>query len=76
MFGLVALTAEAIGFYITSKTLPDIFTGAFITMAIGPVLTTTAEKYREAKRRLQEPPSPESEESKSGQGPGGVQKGE
>lgn len=56
LFGLTALTCEAVAYYVLGKTLPDLFTGAFITMAIGPVLTTTAEKYREGKRRLEAPP--------------------
>lgn len=66
LFGLAALTVEGIAFYFTGKTLPDIFTGAFITMAIGPVLTTTAEKYREGKKQqLERPPSPPSETPES-----------
>lgn len=61
LFGIVALTVEGVAFYFTGKALPDIFTGAFITMATGPVLTGTAEKYREEKerRRRESPPAPQ-----------------
>lgn len=65
LFGLVALAVEGIGFYVTGKTLPDIFTGAFITMATGPVLTTTAEKYREGKERRRRDDSTEESPSTS-----------
>lgn len=57
LFGLVALTVEGILFYVTGKALPDIFTGGFITMALGPLASAWAEKYQETKRRLSEPPS-------------------
>lgn len=53
LFGLVALSVEAVAFYLTGKALPDMFTGAFITMAIGPVLTKTAEQYRDARTSRQ-----------------------
>lgn len=59
LFGLVALTAEGILFYFTGKTLPDIFTGGFIAMALGPLGSAWVEKYQEAKQRLLEPPEEE-----------------
>lgn len=61
LFGLVALTCEALGYYILGKTLPDIFTGGFFTMAIGPMASAWAEKYQETKRRLSEPPDSQEE---------------
>lgn len=56
LFGMTALTAEGIAFYLIGKTLPDIFTGGFITMVMGPLLSAWAEKYQETKRRLSEDP--------------------
>lgn len=64
LFGLAALTLEAVLFYLTGKTLPDIFTGGFITMALGPLASAWAEKYQETKQRLQE----SGEEEKPGRG--------
>lgn len=54
LFGLVALTAEAVAYYATGKALPDIFTGAFITMAGGPILTKTFEVARQQRSSRQE----------------------
>lgn len=59
LFGMTALTAEGIAFYIIGKTLPDIFTGGFITMVMGPLLSAWAEKYQETKRRFSDPPEQE-----------------
>jgi hypothetical protein len=60
LFGLVALTMESVAFYLTGHTLPDILTGIFGTMAVGPVVTSTADKYRQSKREedLDSPPPP------------------
>lgn len=65
LFGLVALTAEGIGYYVTGRTLPDIFTGGFFTMALGPLASAWAEQYQETRRRLKERLE---EESKEGRG--------
>lgn len=66
LFGLVALTAEAIAFYITGNKLPDVMTGIFGTMAAGPVVSSTAEKYREAKRAERTDRSTQPEASEEG----------
>lgn len=59
LFGMAALTAEGIAYYVIGKTLPDIFTGGFITMVMGPLLSAWAEKYRETKQRLSDSAEPE-----------------
>lgn len=56
VFGILCLLGEAIGYYALGKVLPDIFTGAFVTMAVGPLATSTVERYRQTKR--DDPPSP------------------
>lgn len=50
LFGLIALAMESVAFYFTGHTLPDVLTGIFGTMAVGPVVTSTADKYRQSKR--------------------------
>lgn len=62
LFGLLGLLGEAAAFYLSGKILPDILTGAFLTMAIGPVATSTVERYRQSKGDRDDPPSPPPEQ--------------
>jgi hypothetical protein len=47
LFGMVCLAVELIAFYLTGKTPPGELTGGFFTMAIGPVVSTTWQRYNE-----------------------------
>jgi hypothetical protein len=55
LFGLLGLVGEALAFYITGRVLPDMLTGIFATMDIGPVATSTWTNYR---RYQDDPPDP------------------
>lgn len=56
LFGLLGLMGEAIAFYITGHILPDFLTGTFFTMAVGPMATSTVERYRRSKDGEGPPP--------------------
>lgn len=53
LVGLGGLIIELILFYLTGKEAPRILTGAFLTLAVGPVLTSIIERYKNNK---QDPP--------------------
>lgn len=63
VFGIFCLLAEAVAYYALGRILPDILTGAFITMAVGPVATSTVGRYRQSKSDRDDPPSPPSSPS-------------
>ena len=57
--GLGGLLVELILFYAIGKSAPRELTGAFLTLAVGPVLTSVIERYRSNK---QDPPGGTPEE--------------
>lgn len=67
LFGMICLAVELVGFYLTGKTPPDALTGGFFTMAIGPVVSTTWQRYNEYRRRG--PGDPDSKTDRDGDQP-------
>jgi hypothetical protein len=53
LVGLGGLILELVLFYLTGKEAPQILTGAFLTLAVGPVLTSIIERYKDNR---QDPP--------------------
>jgi hypothetical protein len=58
LFGLFGLMGEALAFYVTGRVLPDMLTGIFATMAIGPVGESWVRHYRGSKGKDDPPPPP------------------
>jgi hypothetical protein len=58
-FGLVALAVELVAYYLTGKVPPGELTGGFFTMAIGPVISSTWQRYTELRRQESEEDPPE-----------------
>jgi hypothetical protein len=57
LFGLFGLMGEALAFYVTGRVLPDMLTGIFATMAIGPIVDSTV-RYRRGSKKDGPPPPP------------------